>query len=94
MAGAVPHAIHIRIREFHDKEEDACKDKEETASEKTDGGDSEDQHAQPETVQLSEAYQSRDDKRLQGTLLKIILSQSRIVVEELLFSHIMENYKM
>ena len=56
MAGAVPHAIHIRIREFHDKEEDACKDKEETASEKTDGGDSEDQHAQPETVQLSEAY--------------------------------------
>ncbi len=76
MAGAVPHAIHIRIREFHDKEEDACKDKEETASEKTDGGDSEDQHAQPETVQLSEAYQSRDDKRLQGTLLKIILSQS------------------
>jgi len=28
------------------------------------------------TVQLSEAYQSRDDKRLQGTLLKIILSQS------------------
>ncbi len=25
MAGAVPHAIHIRIREFHDKEEDAVK---------------------------------------------------------------------
>ena len=39
MAGAVPHAIHIIIREFHDEEEDACKDKEETASEKTDGGD-------------------------------------------------------
>ena len=44
---------------------------------KEDGGDSQDQHAQPEAVQLPEAYKSGDDKRLPGIPLKIILSQSR-----------------
>ena len=47
---AVSHAIHIRIRELNDEEEDACKNKEKAASEKDDREESQEQHAQPEAI--------------------------------------------
>lgn len=70
MIGGVSHEFNIRIRELNDKEEDASKGKEE------DGRDSEDQHAKYEAVQLPETYRPKNDKRLQGTVPKIILSRS------------------
>ena len=76
MAGGISHAINIRIRELDDEEEDACKGKEEASSEKEDGRDSEDQHAQSQAIQLPEAYESGDDQGLQETAPEIILSQS------------------
>ena len=77
MAGGISHAINIRIRELDDEEEDACKGKEEASSEKEDGRDTEDQHAQSQAIQLPEAYESGDDQGLQGTTPEIILSQSQ-----------------
>ena len=76
MAARISHAIDIRIRQFNDEEEDARKGKEETTSEEEDGRDTKDQHAQPQAVQLPEAYESGDDQGLQGTTPEIILSQS------------------
>ena len=76
MVGGISHAITIRIRELDAEEEDARKGKEETTSEKEDGGDTKDQHAQPQAVQLPEAYVPGDDQGLQGTVSEIILSQS------------------
>ena len=76
MAGGIPYAINIRIRELDDEEEDAGKCKEEASSEKEDGGDTENQHAQPQAVQLPDAHRPGDDQGLQGTVPEIILSQS------------------
>ena len=76
MAGGISHAINIRIRELDDEEEDACKGKKETTPEEEDGGDTEDQHAQPQAVQLPEAHGPGYDQGLQGTVPEIILSQS------------------
>ena len=56
MAGGISHAINIRIRQFNDEEEDAHKSKEEASLEKEYGGGAENQHAQPQVVQLPEAY--------------------------------------
>lgn len=64
MAGALPHEIDIRMRQFDDKEEDANKDKEEIATEKEDRGIPEGKYAQPEAVQLSQAHECRDDPGL------------------------------
>ena len=76
MAGGISHAINIRIRQFDDEEKDARKGKEETTPEEEDRRDTEDQHAQPQAVQLPEAHRPGDDQRLQGTVPEIILSQS------------------
>ena len=72
----ISHAINNRICELDDEEEDACKGKKETISEEEDRRDTEDQHAQPQAVQLPEAYVPGDDQGLQGTVPEIILSQS------------------
>ena len=45
-------------------------------SEKEDGGDTEDQRAQPQAVQLPEAYKPGNDKGLQRNVHEIILYQS------------------
>ena len=74
---AEQYAWHPHARLHNDAQVPSQRaDKEEIAPEKEDGGDSQDQHAQSEAVQLPEAYKSRDDKRLPGIPLKIILSQS------------------
>ena len=67
MAGTLPHAFHFGMCKLHDEEEDAHKDKEETPTAEEDGGNPEDYHAQPETIQLPEAYKTGDHKGLQGT---------------------------
>ena len=76
MAGGISNAINILIRELDDEEEDACKGKEEAFSKKEDGGDSEDQHAQSQAIQLPEAHRPGYDQGLQGTVPEIILSQN------------------
>ena len=77
MVVGISHAINIRIRELDDEEKDARKGKKETTPEEEYGGDTEDQHAQPQAVQLPEAYVPGDDQGLQGTVPEIILSQSQ-----------------
>jgi hypothetical protein len=61
MAGGISHAINIRICQFNDEEEDARKGKEKASLEKEYGGDTEDQHAQPQAVQLPETYRPEYD---------------------------------
>ena len=76
MSGEISHAINIRIRELDDEEEDARRGKKETTSEKEDGGDTEDQHAQPQAAVLPKAHRPGDDQGLQGNVPEVILSQS------------------
>ncbi len=70
MAGRISHAINIRIRQFNDEEEDARKGEEETTFEEEHGRDTEDQHAQPQAVQLPEAHQSRTAESSGQRLIK------------------------
>ncbi len=76
MTSGISYASNIRICKRDDEEEDARIDKEKTSSKKEDRGDTENQHAQSQAVQLPEAHRPRDDQGLQGTAPEIILSQS------------------
>ena len=77
MAGTLPHAFHFGMRKLLDEEEYGTKIRKKLPQRKKTEETLKINHAQPETVQLPEAYQTGDHKEFQCVNADFVHAGSR-----------------